>query len=157
MVPTASRCANERWLRAFAYGLLAEVATVAAIVATVMAHRHLIRPGRSEAYYGGFSARAGFIVGAFGGAAFVFLFARLVMRHVNAHRISHGMTVAAGAIALSIAGSLAGHGTVPASYLLASALKLVAGAVAGYASSRALVESGYEKGAEHSAGAGVAD
>jgi len=46
------------------------------------------------------------------------------------------MTVAAGAIALSIAGSLAGHGTVPVSYLLASALKLAAGGVAGYASSR---------------------
>jgi len=137
MFPTASRRAKGRWLRAFAYGLLAEVATVAAIVATVMSHRHLIRPGMSEAFYGDFSARAGFIVGAFGGAAFVFLFARMVMKHAGAHRIAHGLIVAVGAIGLSIAGSLAGHGVIPASYLLASALKLAAGALAGYASSRA--------------------
>jgi len=63
MFPTASQRAKERWLRAFAFGLLAEVATVAAIVTTVMAYRHLIRPGRSEAYYGLFSERAGLVSG----------------------------------------------------------------------------------------------
>jgi hypothetical protein len=46
--------------------------------------------------------------------------------------VAHGVVVAFTAIAFSIAGSIAGHQGVPAGYILASALKLAAGAFAGF-------------------------
>ncbi|MDP9202475.1 MAG: hypothetical protein M3P26_11175 [Gemmatimonadota bacterium] len=65
---------GDRWLRAVGYGLLAEIATIIAIVLVVML----------------------------------------------------------AAIALSIGGSIAGHQGVPTAYLLASALKIIAGALVGF-------------------------
>jgi putative flippase GtrA len=78
-------------------------------------------------------------MGFVGGTLFTFVFARRLMSRIPRHFIAHGVVVAFGAIALSIAGSLAGHGTVPASYLAASALKIIAGAAAGYLYERSVV------------------
>jgi hypothetical protein len=48
------------------------------------------------------------------------------------------MVVALAAIALSIAGSIAGHQGVPVAYIAASILKIVAGATAGFVYSRSV-------------------
>jgi hypothetical protein len=53
------------------------------------------------------------------------------MRRVAARHIAYGIVVAVAAIALSVAGSLAGHQGVPSGYLIASVLKIGAGALAG--------------------------
>ena len=121
---------SDRWVRAFSYGLLAEIATVIVIILTVTIYRWGAAPTGAE--YTAFGERAGAIVGPVGGALFTFLFAWLLMRRLSGRYISHGVVVAIGAIALSIAGSLAGHGGIPAGYVLASVLKLVAGSLAGY-------------------------
>ena len=121
---------SDRWLRAFSYGLLAEIATVIVIILTVTIYRWGAAPTGPE--YTAFAERAGAIVGPVGGALFTVLFAWLLMRRLSGRFISHGIVVAIGAIALSIAGSLAGHGGIPAGYVLASVLKLVAGSLAGY-------------------------
>jgi hypothetical protein len=128
-----------QWLRAIGYGLLAEIATIVTIIALVMLNRHVIATGRTDAEYAMFGMHIGGIVGVIGGTLYTFLFARLLMRRVSSRFVEHGIVVALAAIALSIAGSIAGHQGVPSGYLLASALKIAAGAFAGFLSARGSV------------------
>lgn len=127
---------KDRWLRAIAYGLLAEVATIVTIIVIVMLYRFVFARGLSDAEYMAFGGRVGAIVGPVGGTIYVFIFARLLMRMIESRWIPHGIIVAIGAIALSVAGSIAGHQGVPSGYIVASALKLAAGAAAGFLASR---------------------
>jgi hypothetical protein len=60
------------------------------------------------------------------------------MRRLGTRFVAHGVVVALTAIAFSIAGSIAGHQGVPAGYILASALKVSAGALAGLLYSRSV-------------------
>lgn len=121
-----------RWLRAVAYGLLAEVATIATIVVVVLAYKYVIARGLSEADYTSFGELTGATIGIVGGTLYTFVFARGLMPRIPSRFIAHGIVVALAAIALSISGSIAGHQGVPAAYLLASALKIIAGALAGF-------------------------
>lgn len=133
---------NDRWLRAIGYGLLAEIATILTIVAVVLAYRYVFARNLSNDDYVAFAQRAGAILGVIGGTLYVFLFSRWLMRLLSARFVAHGLVVAIAAIALSIGGSIAGHQGVPSAYLLASALKLLAGGFAGWmAAKRAHVTS----------------
>jgi hypothetical protein len=123
---------GDRWLRAVGYGLLAEVATIITIVVIVVLHRYVIARGLPDAAYQIFGERVGAVVGVIGGTLYTFLFARLLMRHVSSRFIAHGIVVALAAVALSVGGSIAGHHDVPAAYILASALKIIAGGLAGF-------------------------
>ena len=134
--PPEGGARGDHWLRAILYGLLAEFATILTIVLVVTLYRLLIARGLSADDYTAFSERTGAMVGPVAGIIFTFVFARLLMRRVPAHWIAHGLVVALGAIALSIGGSIAGHHTVPAAYLLASAGKFAAGALAGFLTAR---------------------
>jgi hypothetical protein len=127
-----------RWLRAIAYGLLAEIATILTIVVIVVAYRYLFSRGLSEAAYTTFGEHVGATVGPVGGTIFTFLLARRLMPMIPSGFVAHGIVVALSAIALSIAGSIAGHQGLPAGYTVASALKILAGALAGYLYDRSL-------------------
>jgi hypothetical protein len=122
----------DRWFRAFGYGLLAEVATIITIVAVVVLHRFVFARGLTASDYVVFGERVGAVVGIVGGTLYTFIFARRLMRFVSTRFIAHGIVVALGAIALSVGGSLAGHHGLPSGYLIASALKIFAGALAGF-------------------------
>jgi hypothetical protein len=61
------------------------------------------------------------------------------MRRISSQQVAHGIVVALAAVALSVGGSIAGHQGVPAAYLLASALKIAAGALAGFMATRRIV------------------
>jgi hypothetical protein len=128
---TATRPAGGRWIRAIASGFLAELSTVLTIILIVESYRFVFRRGASDAEYAAFGAQTGAIVGVLGGAIYTYVFARLLMLTLPSRFIAHGVVVALTAIAFSVAGSLAGHHGVPASYVLASILKLVAGVLAG--------------------------
>lgn len=121
-----------RWLRTIFFGLLAEAATVVTIILIVMTNRYGFSPGLSEREYATFAARTGEIAGMIGGTVYTFLFARLLMRRLGGQFVAHGIVVALAAVAFSIGGSLVGHRALPAMYVLASALKVAAGALAGY-------------------------
>jgi len=125
-----------RWLRAIGYGLLAEIATIVTIVAIVLLYKYAFARGLSEADYIAFAQRVGATVGVIGGTLYVYLVAHRLMRRLTSHFVAHGIVVAIAAIALSVAGSIAGHQGVPPAYLVASALKLIAGGLAGWAASR---------------------
>jgi uncharacterized membrane protein YebE (DUF533 family) len=127
---------GDRWLRAVGYGLLAEVLTVLTIIAIGMAYRFLFARGLSDADYAAFAMRTGKTVGIVGGTLFTFLLARLLMPRLAHRFVEHGLVVALAAIAFSVGGSLAGHHGLPEGYLLASVLKLAAGALAGVLYSR---------------------
>jgi hypothetical protein len=122
---------SHRWLRAVVHGFLAEFATVLTIILIVISYRYVFAHGASDADFAAFGARTGEIVGIVGGTLYTFLFASLLMPRLSGHFVPHGLVVAASAVAFSIAGSLIGHRGVPAAYLVASALKLAAGALAG--------------------------
>lgn len=126
------------WLRAVGYGLLAEIATILTIVVIVMAYRYVVASGLSDAEYAAFGQRVGGIVGIVGGTLYTYLFARLLMQRLTTRFIAHGLVVALTASAFSIAGSIAGHQGVPAGYVLASVLKLAAGALTGFLYSRSV-------------------
>jgi hypothetical protein len=72
------------------------------------------------------------LLGLVAGTIYTFLFARTIMPRLSARFVEHGLVVAAAAVAFSVGGSLAGHHGVPNAYILASALKLAAGALAGF-------------------------
>jgi hypothetical protein len=127
-----------RWLRAVGYGLLAEIATILTIVVLVLAYKYLFGRGLSEAEYAAFGQHVGATVGPVGGTIYTFLFARRLMPKISSGFVAHGIVVALAAIALSIGGSIAGHQGVPAGYTVASALKIIAGALAGYLYERSL-------------------
>lgn len=122
---------SDRWLRAVGNGLLAEISTIITIVLIVLLFKYVLARGLSAAEYTAFGAGVGGIVGPLGGTLYTFLFARRLMPRIVSRFIQHGIVVAFAAIALSVAGSIAGHQGVPASYLVASALKIAAGALAG--------------------------
>jgi|SRR2546423_1422064 len=129
---------RDRWVRAVGYGLLAEIATILTIVAVVLVYRYVFARGQSDADYLAFAQRVGAVLGVIGGTVYVFLFAHRLMRRLSSGFVAHGIVLALAAIALSIGGSLAGHQGIPPAYVLASALKLAGGALAGWlASSRA--------------------
>ncbi len=127
---------GDHWLRALGYGFLAEVLTVLTIIAIVMAYRYLFARGLSDADYAAFGMLTGKTIGIVGGTLFTFLMAHLLMPRLTRHFVEHGLVVAAAAIAFSVGGSLAGHHGLPDGYLLASILKLTAGALAGVVYSR---------------------
>jgi hypothetical protein len=130
---------RDRWLRAVGYGLLAEIATIVTIIAFVKAYRYMFVRGQSDAFYAAFDAHAGATIGVVGGTLYTFLFARLLMRRLTSRFVAHGLVVALTAVAFSIAGSIAGHHGVPGAYMLASVLKLAAGALAGFLAAKRFV------------------
>lgn len=132
MTTPAIETNRNRWLRAVGYGLLAEVCTIITIILVVNIYKHGIARGLSDDAYNAFSQKAGGWIGAIGGTLFTYFFARLVARRVSENFVAHGIVVAISAIALSIAGSLAGHQGLPLGYILASILKLAAGWLAGF-------------------------
>ncbi len=136
MTDPAAQARSGRWLRAIVYGFLAEVATIITIIIVVKCYQYLIAPGRAASVYAAFGERAGGIIGIIGGSLFTFLFAQLLMRHLSKRQVAHGIVVSVAAIALSVGGSLAGHQGVPLGYVVASALKLAAGALAGILAAR---------------------
>ena len=138
MTSSQSPARKDRWLRAAGYGFLAELATVLTIILIVQAYVRIFARGLTDADYTAFGQRVGGIVGIVGGTLYTYLFARLLMRRLSSRFIAHGVVVALTAIAFSIAGSVAGHQGVPADYILASALKLAAGALAGFLYSRSV-------------------
>lgn len=129
---------KDRWLRAVGYGFLAELATVLTIILIVQVYTRVVAPGLTEAESAAFGQRVGGIVGIVGGTLYTFLFARLLMRRLTNRFVTHGVVVALTAIAFSVAGSIAGHQGLPAGYIFASVLKLLAGAFAGFLYSRSV-------------------
>ena len=112
--------------------------TVLTIILIVQAYVHFFATGLTGADYAALGQRVGGVVGIIGGTLYTYLFARLVMLGLATRFIAHGVVVALTAIAFSVAGSIAGHHGVPAGYILASALKLGAGALAGFLYSRSV-------------------
>ncbi len=129
---------KDHWVRAVGYGFLAEIATIITIIAVVMVHKYVFARGLSEAEYAAFGTAAGGYIGVFGGAIYTYIFARRLMPRLSSRFSEHGMVVALAAIALSIAGSIAGHQGVPVAYIAASILKIVAGASAGFVYNRSV-------------------
>jgi hypothetical protein len=118
--------------------LLAEIATVLTIILIVMVYRYGFARGLSDADYAWFGERAGEIVGTIGGTLYTYVFAQRLMRLLTDRFVAHGVVVALTAVAFSIAGSIAGHHGVPSGYVLASVLKLAAGALTGLLYSRSV-------------------
>jgi hypothetical protein len=125
-----------RWLRAIGYGFLAELATVLTIILIVSVYRFVVARALPDAEYSAFGMRTGEIVGVVGGTLYTFLFARRLTRLLDSRFVAHGVLLALTAIAFSIGGSIAGHQGVPSAYVLASILKLAAGALAGFLAAR---------------------
>lgn len=132
MTSTGIPARGDRWLRAIGYGLLAEVATIITIVVIVMLYRYAIARGLTESDYTAFGERVGAVVGIVGGTLYTFIFAQRLMRRVSTRFVAHGIVVALAAVTLSVGGSIAGHHGVPSGYMIASCLKIIAGALAGF-------------------------
>ena len=122
---------RDRWLRAVWSGFLAEFSTVLTVIVTVQAYIHFFSPDPSHISPAA-AERIGGIVGITAGTLYTYLFARLLMLLLTRRFVEHGLVVALTAIAFSVGGSIAGHHSVPLLCVLASILKLAAGALAGF-------------------------
>lgn len=127
---------SDRWLRAVGYGFLAETATIVTIIAIAVPYRYAFARGLPDSAYAAFNDRVGAAVGIVGGAIYTLLLARRLMHYISRRYVAHGVVAALAAIALSVGGSIAGHHGVPTAYMVASSLKIIAGALAGYLASR---------------------
>jgi hypothetical protein len=116
--------------------LLAEISTIVTIIVVVSLYRYVFVRGLTGAEYETFNDRVGALIGIVGGTLYTFLFAQRLMRHVSARFVAHGIVVALAAVAASVGGSIAGHHGVPSGYMLASALKIIVGALAGFLATR---------------------
>ncbi len=126
------KIAQSRWIRAFLFGILAEIATIGSIIIAVLIYKNFVARGLTAAQYDAISRQAGGIIGLTLGTLFVFLLAWPVVRAVAKHRMLHGLVVGAGAIVLQSSGSLLGHDGLPMAYVYSVVLKLLAGAAAGW-------------------------
>jgi hypothetical protein len=122
---------SNHWLRAVGYGFLAEFSTVLTVIVIVEAYIHFFAPDPSH-LSPVIGERIGGIVGITAGTIYTYLFARLLMLFLAGRFVEHGLVVALTAIVFSVGGSIAGHHSVPLLYVLASILKLAAGALAGF-------------------------
>jgi hypothetical protein len=129
---------SDRWLRAVGYGLLAEISTIVTIILVTVLYKYVFSRGLPDADYVAFNGRVGAVVGIVGGTLYTFLFAQRLMPRLSGRFIAHGIVVALAAIVLSVGGSIAGHHDVPREYIVASVLKLGAGALAAAAYARGL-------------------
>jgi hypothetical protein len=116
-------------LRAILFGIGAELLTILSIVLAVMVYR--AGAGHTAADLARYSAEAGLLIGPAGGAIFTFLMAVWALRGVGGRYLTHGLIVAAAAIALHLLGVSAAPGGLRAIYLVADVFKLVAGLAAG--------------------------
>lgn len=116
--------------------MLAEIATIITIIAVTVLYRYVLSRGLTDADYAAFNERVGAVVGIVGGTLYTFIFAQRLMRHVSTRFVAHGIVAALAAVVLSVGGSIAGHHGVPSGYLIASALKIIAGALAGFLATR---------------------
>lgn len=123
---------RDHWLLAVGYGLLAEIATIVTIIAVVMLIKYANFQRLSAAEYASIGQNVGRYIGVFGGAIYTYIFARRLMPKISSRFSEHGIVVALAAITLSIAGSIAGHQSLPSEYIFASLLKIIAGARAGF-------------------------
>jgi hypothetical protein len=127
----ATTARSNRWLRAVGYGFLAEAATIVTIIVVVVIYKQAYAPGLTDEQYAAFGQRAGGVLGIVAGTLYTFLFARALMPRLSERFVEHGLVLAATAVIFSVAGSIAGHQGVPSGYIIASALKLAAGALSG--------------------------
>jgi hypothetical protein len=127
--------ADSRWPRAVLFGLLAEITTIIAVIAVVTAHS-VATGGPMIDMTSRFATVWGAGIGIVGGAFFVYLFARWIGALVSQRHIAHGLVAAAAAVLLHVAGSLHSPENMRWLQIGADALKLAAGALGGWVSSR---------------------
>ncbi len=126
---------ESRWLRAFVFGLLAEVTTIVAVIAIVTVHS-VVEGGPMIDMTSRFATIWGAAIGIVGGAFFVYVYARWIASLVSSRYIAHGIVVALGAILLHVAGSLKSPENLRALQVGADVLKLLAGALGGWVAAR---------------------
>jgi hypothetical protein len=127
--------ARLRVVLSIAAGLLAEVFTIATVGIVVLVYRFHGGASSPEALQD-FIARVGTIIGPLFGAIYTFVMARWVVRKAKGRYMAHALLVAAGAIALHVAGTFGAPGGFRLIYLFADLLKLAAAAAAAFVAER---------------------
>jgi hypothetical protein len=122
--------------RVLAFGVLAEVATVVAILVTLALHSRVFAAGQPQAVIDDFAQRAPAVLGPAAGALFTFIAALLATRPLEDAFRTHGLVVGAVAASLTIPGLLDATPFMRPVYLVAIPLKLAAGVFAGWLSER---------------------
>ena len=120
-----------RFFVSFLFGLLAEIATGLVIGAGMVITRGSGMPSNPADLPSWVP-----VVAIVAGSIFTFLIGLWRASRQPDRRLGHGLSVAAGAIALHVATALGGGQTLTVLHVVADALKLVAGAVAGTVAQR---------------------
>jgi hypothetical protein len=120
-----------RFFVSFLFGLLAEIATGLVIAVGMVITRGSLMPSNPADFPSWVP-----IVAIVAGSLFTFLIGLWRASRQQDRHVAHGLTVAAGAVALHLATALGGGQTLTALHVAADALKFLAGAVAGVAAQR---------------------
>lgn len=125
-----------RWFRIVGFGFLAEIATIAVIIATITVYTMVIAPGGSESAIEAFGQRVGAIIGPIGGTIFTFLGALLATRPLPGRFRLHGLLLGVVTALLTVPGLLSATPSMRLLYVASMLLKLGAGYAAGVLSER---------------------
>ena len=128
------------WVRVIVAGVLTEASIVVVIAAAVTVYRYALSATPAETEV--FSARVGYYVGVFGGAPAAFAFALWVGRSLRGSFLVKGVLVGCVAALLHLSLFAASGMGFQVAYVIADALKVVGGALGGYAAQRRAARSG---------------
>lgn len=117
-----------RVVRAVLFGIGAELLTIVSIVLAITIYR---LGGHTSADIDHFSSQAGLVIGPAGGAIYTFVMALAALRGVTGRFVTHGLLVAAGAVAFHLLGVTQAPGGFQTIFLYADLAKLGAGVLAG--------------------------
>ena len=134
-MPNATAAPNEpvrlRVVLSIAAGLLAEVFTIAAVLAVILIHG-VIASGESPEATRAFMSRAPAIVGPVCGVIFTFLMSLWVVRRAKGRYTAHALLVAVGAVVVHVLTSVPGPGGYHTVQLVADLLKVVSAIAAAF-------------------------
>jgi hypothetical protein len=134
-MPNATPAPNEpvrlRVVLSIAAGLLAEVFTIATVLAVILVHGVVAR-GESPEATRAFMATAPAIVGPVCGVIFTFLMSLWVVRRAKGRYMAHALLVAVGSIVVHVLTSVPGPGGYHMTHLVADLLKVVAAVAAAF-------------------------
>ena len=131
-----TRKRNIRWGRVILAAVMSEVAVILLLLAVILVYSRWITPGLSDAAYQDLGQRIGYYVAPTAGFVSTFLFVLWVARKLSSDFVANGIWVGIVSVLLTFAFIFSAKSEDRAMYVIAFALRIIAGYAGGLVSQR---------------------